>query len=167
MQRILLLVLRISVTLWLGAALFFSAVAIQPIRHPKIEAATRPQLALILFPGYYQWGFFLLVVGCLSAICCWNGATAGPTRRRLGISLVLVVLALACLVADRLMIYAPLEKMMQASLETEVQPAEFRPYHLASMTINGVMAALTLAGALLACWPDSIAADSTSSKLPA
>ena len=147
--------------------MFFSAVAIQPIRHPKIEAAIRPQLALILFPGYYRWGFSLLIIGFLSAIGCWSGATPGATRRRLGITLVLVFLALACLVADRLMIYAPLEKMMQASLETEVQPAEFRPYHLASMTINGVMAALTLAGALLACWPDSNAADAASSKLPA
>ena len=150
MRNFCLTVYRISLTLWLGAALFFAAVAIKPLRSPEIEALVRPRLALILFPGYYHWGLILLGTALV---------TGGLARKhpqlsgwRAWTSLLFAAAALACLLADLKWIYGPLEAMMQLTLARQVPAADFRSYHLASMQINAAMASFCLVAAVLACW---------------
>lgn len=166
MRSFYLMVYRVSLTGWLGAALLFSTVALEPIRHLEIDAATRPRLALILFPGYYHWGMVSLTVALISGgLSVWD-LPVDRGRRRMQLALICVFLASGCVLGDLKFVYGPLAEMMQTAVRTEVQPAQFRSYHLASMAINGVMVSLTLIAAFLACWPAKYESQGGSSQLP-
>lgn len=151
MQHLCLTIYRLTLTVWLGAAVFFAAVAIKPLRHRDIEAIVRPKLALIMFPDYYLWGFTLLGIAIVTGVLSRTHPQWSP--KRAWASLISCALAAMCMLIDRLTIYAPLEAMMKATLASQVAAAEFRNYHVASWTINGVMTTFCLISATLACWP--------------
>ena len=167
MRSTCLMIYRVCITFWLGAALFFSAVALKPIRSLEIEAAMRPRLALILFPGYYEWGLSLLTISLVAGGFTLFGLPAIAGKRRFQISVICAILALACQIGDRLFIYSHLARMMAEVIESETFSARFRSYHVASISINVVMASLTLISALLACWPTAGEAAALNSQLPA
>jgi hypothetical protein len=143
-----LTVARFSLASWVGAAVFFVAVAIRPIRAPELESPQRALLAGLLFPGYYAFGFTLLSLAGVAILL---------TRpRRWLLQFAFVVLALALASIDWFAIYGPLAEMTRLQwVEQAAPPASFRGYHIASMSINAVGMVCSLIAALLSCWPAS------------
>ena len=107
-------------------------------------------MALILFPDYYLWGFTLLGIALIAGVLSRQHRQWSP--KRFWASLIFCAAAMLCMIVDRLTIYGPLERMMKVTLASQVPAAEFRNYHVASWTINAVMATFCLMAAVLACW---------------
>jgi hypothetical protein len=141
-----LAVARLSLAGWLGAAVFFVAVAIRPIRAPELDTPHKALLAGILFPGYYAFGFTLL---SLAAICILLA------RPRFWIcQFGFVALALGLATIDWFTIYSPLAEMTRLQwVEQAAPPASFRDYHIASMVINGFVVLCSAVAAVLSCLP--------------
>ena len=149
MQRWFQVIARLSLVGWLGAAIFFVAVAIRPIRSPVLDSQSKALLARLLFPGYYAFGFSLLSVGWI--------ATCLSQSRRWSWQLLWVTLAIGIAAADWLWIYTPLAEMTRLQwVEQAAPPASFRGYHLASMAINSVGLVCSAIAAVLACRTDRI-----------
>ncbi len=147
LQRWSKMIARLSLVGWLGAAVFFVAVAIRPIRSPFLDSQSKALLASLLFPGYYAFGFGLLSIGWVSTIC------AQP--RRWSWQLMWVTLAIGIGVVDWVWIYSPLAEMTRLQwVEQAAPPASFRGYHLASMAINSVGIVCGAIAAVLACRTD-------------
>ncbi|MDB5336478.1 MAG: hypothetical protein JWN70_2097 [Planctomycetaceae bacterium] len=143
-QRWSKVIARLSLTCWLGAAIFFVAVAIRPIRSPFLDSQSKALLASLLFPGYYAFGFSLLSVG-------WVATCLSEPRRR-SWQLLWISLALGIAAADWIWIYSPLAEMTRLQwVEQAAPPASFRGYHLASMAINSVGLLCSAIAAILAC----------------
>lgn len=147
MQRWSKMLARLSLVSWVGAAIFFVAVAIRPIRSPELDTHSKALLANLLFPGYYAFGFTLLSIG-------W-GATLLSASRRWSWQLAWVTLAIAITAVDWVWIYSPLAEMTRRQWVEQAAPsADFRTYHLASMAINSAGLLCGVVAAVLACWPD-------------
>ena len=155
MRRFFLMMNRLCLSAWVGAAIFFVAVTIRPLRSPELESEIKPKLAQILFPGYYTFGFTLMAA---TLVCGW-WARKEPSVQGTRYAWHLPVLAIGLLTmwADYLWVYGPLAVMMKMVHAEQVQPAAFRNYHLASMAVNSVMLSLCLIAACIACWPRSAA----------
>lgn len=148
-----LAIVRICLAGWLGAAVFFVAVAIRPIRAPELDTPHRALLAGILFPGYYAFGFTLLGLA-------WGLILLVRPSRWLW-QLGFVTLALGLAIIDWFTIYGPLAEMSRLQwMEQAAPPASFRDYHIASMIINAIGMLCTAIAAVVACYPS----DSTSSN---
>lgn len=144
MQRWFKVLARLTLVCWLGAAIFFVAVAIRPIRSPFLDSQSKALLASLLFPGYYAFGFSLLAVGWI--------ATCLSYPRRLSWQLLWVTLAIGIGAADWVWVYSPLAEMTRLQwVEQAAPPASFRSYHLASMAINSVGLVCSAIAAVLAC----------------
>lgn len=137
---------RFCLASWVGAAIFFVAVAIKPIRSPELESPQRALLASLLFPGYYAFGFTLLG---LAWVCL------GCSRPRYwGWQLALVTIALLLAGIDWFVIYSPLADMTRRQWMEQAAPSSsFRNYHIASMVINATGLFFSLTAAILACLP--------------
>lgn len=147
MQRWSKTVARLSLVGWIGAAIFFVAVAIRPIRSPELDSLSKALLANLLFPGYYAFGFTLLTVGWVSTIL--------STPRRWSWQLAWVTLALVIASVDWIWIYSPLAEMTRRQWVEQAAPtADFRAYHVASMIINSAGMLCGSIAAVLACIPD-------------
>ena len=147
MQRWSKVVARLRLVSWVGAAVFFVAVAIRPIRSPELDTTSKALLANLLFPGYYAFAFSLLVTG-------WVSTLLSVPRRR-SWQLLWVTLALVVATADWVWIYSPLAEMTRRQWhEQAAPPANFRSYHVASMAINSVGLACSTVAAFLSCLPD-------------
>lgn len=141
------LIARLTLTSWVGAAVFFVAVAIRPIRSPQLDTTAKALLASLLFPGYYAFGFTLLGLGWLATLLARPG--------RWSWQLVWVSLALLIAGADWTWIYGPLAEMTRLQwVEQAPQAASFRNYHLASMAINSALLVCSAVAAVLAAMPD-------------
>ena len=145
-------VARLSLSVWLGAALLFVTVAIKPIRAPELESPYRAFLAGLLFPGSYAFGVVLLMTGFFSTCLCslkWKLTILFATG-----------LAIALGVIDWFLIYSPLAEIArQQWVAQAAPPASFRNYHLASMAINAVTLICSAAAAMLACHSTEMAND--------
>ena len=140
-------VARLSLVGWMGAAIFFVAVAIKPIRSPELDTPSKALLASLLFPGYYAFGFTLLSVGWVATLL------AAP--RRWSWQLFWVTLAILITLTDWIWIYGPLAEMTRRQWVEQAAPsADFRTYHLASMAINSVGLLCGSIAAVLACLPE-------------
>ena len=149
MHRWSRLIARLCLVGWLGAAVFFVAVAIRPIRSPILDSQSKALLASLLFPGYYAFGFSLLSVGWI--------ATLLSQSRRCSWQLLWVTLAIGIAAADWVWIYSPLAEMTRLQwVEQVAPPASFRGYHLASMAINSVGLICSAIAAVLACGTDRV-----------
>ena len=144
MQRWSKVIARLSLTCWLGAAIFFVAVAIRPIRSPFLDSQSKALLAGLLFPGYYAFGFSLLSTGWITTCLSYT--------RRWSWQLLWVTLAIGIAAADWIWIYSPLAEMTRLQwVEQVAPPASFRGYHLASMAINSAGLLCGMIAAVLAC----------------
>jgi hypothetical protein len=137
---------RLSLAAWLGAAVFFVAVAIRPIRSPELDTPHKALLASLLFPGYYAFGFTLLGLAWILILL------VRPRRWIWQIGCVTVALALAT--TDWFMIYGPLAEMTRLQWTEQAAPAaSFRDYHIASMVINATGMLFSAVAAVLSCLP--------------
>lgn len=149
MQSLCLLLARFCLAAWVGAVGLFVVTSVREQVEPSFDSTIRDTLALIRFPWYYTFGFALLGTGLVTGLA----AVRHPdlTRRRAGVALACIFVALALMIADYFLIYEPLIAMITPP--GSVRPSHFVGYHKASRHINEAGAVLSLAAALLLCWP--------------
>ncbi len=157
-----LMLARMALTAWVGAATMFVLVALRPVRSPLLSSEEKAQLPLMLFPGYYLFGFILLGAALFGAILAWPALK----KSRLGILATLLIAgSLGILIAERVLIYAPLSAMLQATLATgTAQSGTFVTYHQLSRWINSAVWLLSALAMLLVQrpeYPHDIAAEPT------
>lgn len=147
MQRWSQTISRLCLVAWMGAAIFFVAVAIRPIRSPDLDTISKALLASLLFPGYYSFGFTLLGLGWVSTLLAKSG--------RFSWQLTWVTLAIVISTSDWLWIYTPLAEMTRRQWMEQAAPAaEFRTYHIASMCVNSASLICAIVAAILSCLPE-------------
>ena len=152
MRSFCLMLTRLALAAWVGAAIFFVTVSLRPLRSQEIPDEIKPHLTQTLFPGYYRMGFGLLGLAWVAGAIGSMHPGVGRVRRFVLIGLITALLLL--MVADWSWIYTPLANMMQREIgEHEARAGAFRTYHLASRWINSVGMTLALIAAGIAAWP--------------
>lgn len=158
MHRFCVLIARLAITAWVGAAVLFVIVGVrevtlsgQVLPGGGFDSATRDALVLLRFPAYYVTGFALVGVGLLATACA--GSASGWSRPARFATLGLLSVALLLMISDYVWIYQPLVEMVTPPGATRT--SDFEKYHNASKYIN--VADVTLCGiaAALLCWPTS------------
>lgn len=145
MTRLLWILLRFSLSAWVGAATLFVVTGIREVTTTTFDAAIKNQLAALRFPAYYLFGFTLVSLGtAASGILC---ASQPDCRRRLGFITGLCVIALITMTFDYFRIYLPLERLMLEP-EARISP-EFWQLHQWSKYINFIDLTFVLVAAML------------------
>jgi hypothetical protein len=152
MRSFCLMLTRLALAAWVGAALLFVMVSLRPLRSHEIPDEIKPQLTQTLFPGYYRIGFGLLGLAWVTGAVGSTHPGMGRVRRFVLMGLITALVLL--MIADWGWIYTPLANMMQHEIhEHEARAGVFHTYHLASRWINSVGMVLTLVAASVAAWP--------------
>ena len=155
MRSLCLMIARMTLAAWLGAAALFVATSIREVRPRQagfdfeFDPAIRDQLVTLRFPLYYRYGFSLVGTGLVCGLFSYGHPTLGRGRSRLALALVAV--ALATMVVDYGWVYQPLARMIDPPGGTK--PAEFVAYHNASKWINETNITLIFVAAAVLCWP--------------
>ena len=150
MPRALLLLARFLLSAWFGAAVLFVIIGVGEVTHPGIGSAIRDQLVLIRFPLYYTCGFVTLGGAAASLVLLLGWGLRRPATWS---AAALTAIALALMAYDYPCVYLPLARMVTPPAQS--RPAEFRPLHEWSKTINGLELGCVLAAALTLCAIDA------------
>jgi hypothetical protein len=149
MKSLCLTAARFVVCAWVGAAVLFVVAAVREVRSTEIDSATKDLLIPLRFSAYYACGFTLISVGI---VCGWgarNHPAVAPGRMRLSVALLTV--ALAVMIADYFFIYTPLVAMITPP--GQARSATFLTYHQWSERINALDLSLCILAALMMLWP--------------
>lgn len=147
MRNLCISLSRFCIAAWVGAAALFVVTTLKEVRAPQLDSTTKAELAVLRFPGYYQFGFALLILALVLSIA-WP-ATVSRVRRYSVVALLIAALLVTC--ADYFIVFQPLLKMTAAV--DQARPANFVQYHEASKWLNTVQVTLAAAAALLLSWP--------------
>jgi hypothetical protein len=149
MNRLVLLLVRWTLSAWVGAAVLFVAVGVREVTSPEFTSEIKDRLVLLRFPLFYATGFSL--VGLAWVGLGWLALTNRDRRRIWGCGLVLVTLALGGMLADYLRIYRPLEALVDPPGQPRTQ--QFLVLHQWSSRVNTFNLAVSLAASLWLGWP--------------
>lgn len=148
MQRFFLMIARLALSAWIGAAALFVCTSISEQIAPAFDSGIKNTLAAIRFPWYYGFGFGLVGTGLVGSVI---GVRRKEQRHRWAVTITSLVLALMLMVADYVAIYTPLFEMVTSP--TAVRDARFVELHRWSERINSIDILLCLIAALAVCWP--------------
>ncbi|MBW3540198.1 MAG: hypothetical protein KY476_08005 [Planctomycetes bacterium] len=155
MRTMAVMVARVALAAWVGAAGLFVATSIREVRPRQagfefeFDSRTRDRLVVLRFPMYYACGFALVGVGAAAGVAARRHPALG--RRRGSVACGLALAALATMLVDYFFVYRPLEAMILPA--GGAKPASFVALHEASKWINAFDVSLCLAAALLFAWP--------------
>ncbi|REJ86997.1 MAG: hypothetical protein DWQ34_20665 [Planctomycetota bacterium] len=149
MSRVCLMLARLTLSAWVGAATLFVMNGVREVTSTDFDSLTRDRLVALRFPGYYQFGFVLLGVALLCLLAALSGRVL-PRVRHAAVIL-LAGASLAVMVLDYTNVYRPLEAMITPA--GQARPMEFTALHEQSKRINSVHVGLCLCAAILVCWP--------------
>ncbi len=149
MNRVVLLLVRWTLSAWVGAAVLFVAVGVREVTSPEFTSEIKDRLVLLRFPLFYATGFAL--VGSAWVGLGWLAATSRDRRWIWVCGLVMVTLALGGMLADYLLIYLPLETLVNPPGQPRTQ--RFLGLHQWSSRVNTVNLAICLAASLWLGWP--------------
>ena len=144
MKTVCLLIARLSLAGWIGAAALYVVTSVHEQTSPDIDSPTRDVLAAIRFPDYYAFGFGMTVVGL---VC---GFIALPKLRRMIFGL-LMLCAIGLMVWDYFQVYQPLLALITPPGQPRTE--EFTRLHNLSKYVNEADLSLSLIAAMLLCWP--------------
>lgn len=149
MRNLCLTLSRFAISAWVGAACLFVLTTLKEVHSPKLDSVTKAELVTLRFPVYYAFAFGLIAAALILA--AFHAPNASKVQR--SVSLAILALILALTVIDYVWIYRPLEQMTAAV--QQARPATFVSLHKASKWINTIQICLSLAAALIVCWPAS------------
>ena len=151
MQKISITIARVALSAWIGAATLFVVTSIseQTSNASEMTLDVKNHLAALRFPWYYLFGFVLVGAGLISSAIGFSGS---QNRRRRGIIIAILGLALALMVTDYVVIYSPLQDIVTRS--DGVRDARFAELHRWSEQINTVDVTFCLMAAIAVCWPE-------------
>jgi len=144
-----LVVMRITLAGWVGAAVLFVITSIAEQVSPDFNSTTRDQLATIRFPFYYATG----VVCCTLALA--SGVLCRSISGRATVALILVVAAAIVLALDYCFVYGPLQDLIipPGQQRTEQFSAQFDELHTWSRNVNTFHLLLILLAAVQVSLP--------------
>ena len=147
MSRLALTIVRFASAAWVGAAVLFVINGVQQVKSQKFESMVTDQLVLLRFPAYYVMGFSLVGAAFIGTAVSGDGISFRRRATLLG----LFGLALVLMLFDYLVVYLPLEAMIDPP--GQARPQGFQTLHHWSMRINSADLVVMLLGSLIACWP--------------
>lgn len=160
MPRLCLMLCRLSLAAWFGAAVLFLGIVFGLRNSTLFSDDVRFNHPRVLFPLYYSLELPLLAVATIAA---WLGVRSVSIPAKHSSLLAVAVLstfALILALIDFAVVYRPLSEM----LESQVLNMRFTPLHHASRWINAAVLLLSGLGAGWACWIDPHSG--TSPRLP-
>lgn len=149
MQSLCLMIARVSLAGWVGAAALFVVTSIREQVSPAFDSTIRSTLATIRFPAYYAFGFTMVAIAILCVLIARNHDALTKLRTRIALGMLLAALVL--MIADYFWIYQPLVEMI-TPLDKPPNP-DFPAYHTASKHINELDLTLCFVAAVCICWP--------------
>jgi predicted histidine transporter YuiF (NhaC family) len=151
MRSLYLTTARFCVAAWVGAAVLFVITSVSEVTsdYKSMTSDIENILATIRFPPYYVMGFLLVTIGTVS--CGLYLKHPHGRSKRMGICMMLLILALITMLVDYVFVYLPLVEMITPP--ERAKPAGFSSYHNASKYINAFDVGLCLIAALLLCLP--------------
>ena len=147
MKNFCLALCRFCLCSWLGAAALFVTAGVAEIKSNQFDSITVNKLVSARFPHYYNFGFMLVAVGCVSAFLSLNHSAW--SRRRALMTGILLSVALIIMLIDYVWIFLTLLEMMKST----TLDSSFEKYHDASKNINILSLAVIFVAAWIACWP--------------
>lgn len=147
MRNLCLSLSRSCIAAWVGAAALFVVTTLKEVRAPQLDSTTKAELAVLRFPGYYQFGFGLVMAALVLSVA-WP-ACVSRIRRFSVVALLVAGLLVMCV--DYFVVFQPLLKMTAAV--DQARPANFVQYHEASKWLNTVQVSLSAAAAVVLSWP--------------
>ncbi len=148
MQSLCLMIARISLAGWVGAAALYVVTSIREQVSPVFDSTIKNTLATTRFPAYYAFGFTLVIVAIACLFVARNHRSLSKLRSR--IALALLISALMLMIADYIWIYQPLVEMITPA-DRAAHP-DFQVYHIASKHINELDLTLCFAAAASICF---------------
>ena len=152
MAKIGIMLARLSLAAWIGAASLFVVTGVREVttENPILNnSPVKDALVGVRFPAYYAFGFTLVVISGIGLLL--GHRQAGLSKRQFVVSFSLLVIGLLLMVVDYFWIYQPLLEMVTPA--GGAKPAEFVKYHEASKHINVVDLAILLIVTVMICWP--------------
>ncbi len=146
----LMLILRLCISGWVGAAILFVILTVQEIRLGQFESILLDRLILIRFPIYYGFSFVMIGLASLAGGLYWVLKSPSHTVK-IGISCVLLTLLL--LIGDYVFVYSELASMLQPP--GTPRPHNFHRYHLLTERLNAIAVLMGIAGAVLVNWREA------------
>jgi hypothetical protein len=138
---------RLSLSVWVGAAILFVITSVAEQVAPQFTPVIRDQLATIRFPWYYRMCAMCLGLGFAASLGVVV-TTRGP-RRGAALILVLVLTSVVIVMLDYHSVYRPL--LSEITPPGKPRSPEFVVLHERSRRINVVHVGLAAVAATLAC----------------
>ncbi len=143
----LLIILRLTISAWVGAAILFVITSVAEQTAEPFDSLIRDQLATIRFPHYYRYGFYSLGITIGVGAMCF-GLTSGCQRKRILATLVFTIASAAVAVYDYQNVYLPLQAAITPPGQARTQ--QFQDLHRQSTQINIIHLSLALIAAAVA-----------------
>lgn len=150
-SNLALLIGRLSITAWVGAAVLFVVTSVLEITSGQFASDDIDRLIAIRFPPYYRFGGISLgaaLIGVLFSGPLWKHAHV-----RWGLVSVLITIASALMAIDYYVVFTPLMEMITPP--GQPRPQKFQELHQASEMINGAGLLISFVAAVLVNWPMS------------
>lgn len=146
MSRLLITLLRVSLSLWVGGAILYVVTSVAEQRHSAFDSSIRDQLAAVRFPLYYIYCWMTLGVACAAAV----SLTLAPGPRSKSLLLVTTVccLSMAFAIYDYFRVYLPLLQLITPPGKARTQ--DFEGLHDLSRQINELHLSLAAIAAVVA-----------------
>ncbi len=146
MSRLLLTLLRVTLSLWVGGAILYVITSVAEQRYTAFDSSIRDQLAAIRFPLYYVYCWLTLGTSCLTAVILLT-----ITQPRSGTLLLVTTLCCASMafaIYDYYRIYQPLLQLITPPGKARNQ--DFMRLHELSRHINELHLSLAAIAAIVA-----------------
>lgn len=140
-----LVVLRLTLAFWVGAAVLFVITSVAEQVFPQFNSTIRDQLSTIRFPYYYMTGTACCTVALAAGVLCRSLSS------RLTVSLVVVALASGVYAYDYFYVYRPLQELIIPPGQPRTD--EFDELHEWSRNVNMVHLILILFAGVHAAIP--------------
>ena len=151
MQRVCLIIARVALSAWIGAAALFVVTSIAEQRSTAFGSDVKNVLATLRFPSYYCFGFALVGLGLAAGAI---GVDRLQNQRRWMSLVGCLALALVLMLVDYFAVYSPLYAIVTDP--SGVRDARFLQLHRWSEQVNTIDVTLCAIAAVAACWPEKL-----------
>lgn len=150
MKCVAIVVCRLALAIWVGAAVLFVITSIAEQTSPQFDSTTRDQLATIRFPHYYRFAAGCLLTAAISGRIVVL-KSAGRERRQFRLVFLLTLIATGIMAADHEWVYTPLQDEITPPGQPRTE--RFTELHARSTFVNEIHLALVAIAAIVACLP--------------
>ncbi|MCH2203630.1 MAG: hypothetical protein MK102_16805 [Fuerstiella sp.] len=140
-----IVVMRLALAVWTGAAILFVITSIAEQKFPAFDPTDRDHLATIRFPFYYAAGIACCTLALAAGVLCRKFS------RHLQVALLLTTLASMVFALDYWFVYRPLQELIIPAGRPRAE--EFQQLHTWSRNVNALHLLLVLIAAVQSALP--------------